>query len=136
MDWKQALRDERAVLKRIIALLLALASLAERACLRSHAVCSLMFWVLHPAAAAVLAYLDDRAEMPFRSGDVREELLAVALCFRELAFLLSHQARIGFSTKDASEINALPRDPSRILYAATVSARPDFMQPVMGLNTS
>lgn len=136
MDWRQALRDERATLKRIIALLLALADLAERSSLRSRAACALMVWILRPAAAAVLAYLDDRSEMPFRSGDVREDLLAMALCFRELALVLSQQAKIGFSTKDASEINVLPRDPSRILHAATVPARLSFAQPVMGLNTS
>ncbi len=134
MDWKQALKDERATLMRIIALLLALADLAERASLRSGAACGLMVWILHPAAATVLAYLDGRSEMPFRSGDVREDLLALALCFRQLALVLSHQASIGFSTKDTSEINALPRDTSRILHTATVAARLYFAQP--GLNTS
>lgn len=134
MDWKQALKDERAQLKRIIALLLALADLAERSSLRSRAACSLMFWVLRPAAAAVLTYLDDRTEMPVRSGDVRDDLLDVAFCFRELALVLSHQARVGFSTNDAREINVFPPDTSRIRHAATVPARLCFEQS--GFNTS
>ncbi len=136
MDWKQALRDERATLQRMIALLLALADLAERANRRSRAACALMLWILHPGAAAVLACLDDGADMTFHSGDVRDDLLAVESCFRAFALVLSRQARIGFSTKDAGGIKDLPRDPSGIPHAASVPARLCFAQPVMSLNTS
>lgn len=95
MDWKEAIKEERAALQRIIALLFALADLAELACSRSRAVCSFLFWLLHPAAIAAFAFVDLPRETA-RSGDVRADMLRLAASLREIASRLKARADLTF----------------------------------------
>ena len=51
MDWRRAMAEERATLQRIVAMLLALADLAERASRHSPAVPRFVLWLLLQAEA-------------------------------------------------------------------------------------
>lgn len=61
MHFSQAIDDNRKVLRRVVALLLSLADLAEEAAGRSQAVCYLVVWLLHPGEAIARKYLGDLA---------------------------------------------------------------------------
>lgn len=97
MDWKQAIREERAMLMRIVALLLALADLAELASRRSQAVCRLLLFIMRPAetAASTLSSCASGA-LPaiVSSGDARADLIQLAVRFRELARILGCWAEL------------------------------------------
>jgi hypothetical protein len=99
MDWKQAIRDERAMLMRIVALLLSLADLAEYACSRSPAVAGLLYFILRPAEMAVCEFAACPSDVPSapRTGGVRADLMMLALRLRCLACILQCQADIVFS---------------------------------------
>ena len=58
MDWKLAMREERAALKRIVALLFALADLAESAGRRSTLVRRFVIWVLRQAETVARDFVD------------------------------------------------------------------------------
>jgi len=89
MDWSLAIREERAVLKRIAALFYALAFLADSVHGRSCAVRGLVLWILRPAIAVALDYIADAG--PLDAALVRESRDSIAearrfsRCFRAAA---------------------------------------------------
>jgi len=90
MGWEM---DRKAV-RRIVARLLSLADLAERAGGRCHFVCCLVLWILRPAEAAAQDYLaeltgcDLAAQMPGRFEGAAEAM-RLAQSFRALAAALA-----------------------------------------------
>lgn len=68
MDWELAIKEEREVLKRIVALFYALAALTDSAAGRSRPVRCFVLWILRPAMAIALDYMAD-------AGPVQEALL-------------------------------------------------------------
>ena len=109
MDWKRAMEAERAALKRIVALLLALADLAERASGRSPAVRGFVLWLLLPAEALVRNLVTDApAPIPLRrAGTSPADARRLAQCFRGLAAALIDLFGQTFSCANGPEI--LPR---------------------------
>ena len=101
MDWKRAITEERAMLKRIVAALLALADLAEIAGGRSLVACRLMLLLLRPAEIAardfVLGASDAWPMEIVRSGDARADIMRLALRLRQLACLLLDEAEFALS---------------------------------------
>ena len=96
------MRDYHEMLRRIAAMLLALASLAERAAGRSRPVRWLVFWALHRAEAAASAFVaetDPLAPIAYpalQPGDGHHEAIRLAESFRALAaalLALAHQAQ-------------------------------------------
>lgn len=96
MDWKRAIGEERAALERIVALLLALADLAELACCRSASVGRLLLAILRPAEVAMRQFLDDEPAPAAtgRSGNTREELACLAARLRAFASILACWAKL------------------------------------------
>jgi hypothetical protein len=90
-------------LKRLAALLCALADLAERAAGRSRAVCWLVIWLLRPSEAVARAYLEGltpgvawpAAPEPLRPRDGAAEARRLAESLRTLAALLAALAAYG-----------------------------------------
>jgi hypothetical protein len=103
MDWKQAIEEERAALMRVVALLGALACLAELTASRSQAVRGFVLWVLRRAEAVARDFVaggpDTRvASMPVGPVGVRPaDAMRLALSFRALARQLKRQARRTFA---------------------------------------
>lgn len=94
MDWKQAIQAERVTLAHIIALLFALADLAELACARSQPVRSFVLWLLRPAEAAV-RHLVTGTPTPVhlrQPGSTPADAMRLARDFRDLARELEFQA--------------------------------------------
>lgn len=89
MDWKRAIGEERAALARIVALLLALADLADLACCRGASFGCLLLSILRPAEAAMRQFLDDEPDTSpaakGRSGYTCEELACLAARLRAFA---------------------------------------------------
>lgn len=114
MDWKRAVEEERAALMRIVALILALADLAELACKRSPAIRGFVLWLLRPVEPVLCAFVTaDAPPVPaFRSGDVRAELTHLAARFRQLAREVKRQARSIFSRRDRELGRKEPFPPS------------------------
>ena len=141
MDWKQAIREERAMLTRIVALLLALADLAELASCRSRAVCRWMLFILRPAetAAWTLAACPSGAlPAPVApSGDASADMMLLARRFRELARILDRQAQLAFSCRpeNGSRSAPSPVGPVWILRAAAVRIH-DVVRPAYVPDTS
>ena len=96
MDWKRAIGEERAALQRIVALLLALADLADLACCRGASVGRLLLAILRPAEAAMWQFLDDEPAPAAtgRSGDTCEELACLAARLRAFAAILACWAKL------------------------------------------
>jgi len=96
MDWKRAIGEERAALERIVALLLALADLAELACGRGASVGRLLLAILRPAEAAMCEFLDDEPATAAtdRSGNTSEELACLAARLRAFAAILACWAKL------------------------------------------
>lgn len=107
MDWSAAIEKNRETLKRIAALLLALADLAERAGARPRPVLCLVLWILRPAEAVAREFVIGAAhdlgaparlsslEMPMRAapdGARAAEALRLAVDFRMLAAALDDLA--------------------------------------------
>lgn len=90
MGWEM----DRKALRRIVARLLSLADLAERAGGRCRIVCCLVLWILRPAEAAAQDYLaeltgcDLPAQMPGRFEGAAEAM-RLAQSFRALAAALA-----------------------------------------------
>jgi hypothetical protein len=122
VDWKRAMEEERAMVMRIVALILALADLAELARNRSPAIRGFVFWILHRAESAVRAFVADPADAPpaplDRSGDVRVDLLRLASRLRALAREVKRQARSVLSLRDGE---AGPAEPSSLHRAGRTS---------------
>ena len=96
MDWTETTDENRKTLRRIVALLLALAGLAERASGRSGAVCLLVLWLLRPGEAIARDYVAGLVGnpggplAPIPSGcDAAAEAIRLAASFRSLAAALS-----------------------------------------------
>jgi len=100
MDWNDATDLNIKTLRRIVALLLALAGLAERASGRCHAVRWSVLWLLRPGEAIARDYVaaltrDAGLEIQFApdaiasSGNSAADATHLADCFRTLAALLS-----------------------------------------------
>lgn len=97
MDWNEANERERQTLQRIIALLVSLAVICERAALLPRPVRAFLLWLLRPAEAAVrvrvigddydiATHLDDL--ILFEAADSPDHARQLALRFRLLAQLL------------------------------------------------
>ena len=102
MDWTQAVEAERAALKRIIALLLALADLAERAGGRSRPVRSFVLWVLRHAETLARDRITS-TPTPIRlcrTGSP-DDAMRLAQDFRDLACELGSQAALAFDARDS-----------------------------------
>jgi hypothetical protein len=102
MDWRLAIKEEQAALKRIVALLLALANLAELAGRRSLAVRCFVLMVLRPAENAARNFVMGGPEMPASvpvgpAGGSLAEAARLARNFRDLACELDRQATLAFA---------------------------------------
>jgi hypothetical protein len=141
VDWQQAIREERAMLTRIVALLLALADLAELASCRSRVVCRWMLFILQPAetAAWTLAACPPGAwpEPIVPSADVSADMMRLALRFRELALILDGQAELAFSCRaeNGNPSDSSPEGAAWILRAAAIEVL-DAVRPVHAPDTS
>ena len=106
MDWKLAMKEERAALKRIVALLFALADLAEFAGRRSPLVRRFVIWVLRQAETVARDFVIGEPEMPTSSmpagpaDDSPAEAMRLAQSFRDLARELDRQAKFAFAIQD------------------------------------
>lgn len=102
MDWKVAIETERAALKRIVALLFALADLAELACSRSQAVRGFVLWILLPAEAVARNLVTGTpAPVSFcQAGNSAADAMRLAQNFRDLACELDCQAALAFAVDD------------------------------------
>ena len=102
MRYRQTIDENQKALRRIVAVLLALAGLLDRAAGRSRAVCFLVVWLLRPGEAVAMAYLDGlapgaaglAAPEPLRPGAPEScygaaEALRLAASFRALAAALA-----------------------------------------------
>lgn len=101
MRHHQTIDENQKALRRIVAVLLALAGLLDRAAGRSRAVCFLVVWLLRPGEAVAMAYLDGlapgaaclAAPEPLRPDAAQSygaaEALRLAASFRALAAALS-----------------------------------------------
>ena len=104
MDWKRAMEEERAALGRIVALLCALADLAERASGRSPAVRSLVLWFLRHAETAARDFVAGGPDAPSASMPIvpasagpRDDMgdaVRLAISLRALARQLDRQASL------------------------------------------
>lgn len=100
MDWNGVIKEERAALMRTVALLFALAGLAELAASRSPAMRGFVLWILRRAEAAARDFVaggpDTRlAPMPVRpAGAHPADAMRLAASLRALARQLEHQARL------------------------------------------
>ena len=110
MDWKLAMKEERAALKRIVALLFALADLAESAGRRSSLVRRFVIWVLRQAETVGRDIIIGAAEaqsslMPASpASDSPAEAMRLAQSFRDLAGELDLQSKFVFAIQhDAGE---------------------------------
>jgi hypothetical protein len=105
MDWKLAMQEERAVLKRIIALLFALADLAESACNHSPIVRRFVIWILRAAETVAREFVVGEPEAPALmpvspASDSPAEAMRLAYSFRDLAHMLDLQAKLAFAVRD------------------------------------
>ena len=103
MDWKRAMKEERAALMRIVALLNALAGLAERAASRSPAMRGFVLWVLRHAEAVARDFVAGGPDALIASlrvepaGARPADAMRLAASLRALARQLARQARQMFS---------------------------------------
>lgn len=124
MDWKQAIREERTMLKSIVALLLSLADLADLASQRSLVVCRLLLLLLRPAEIAVRECIVGASDpWPMDvvgSGDARADMVHLAMRLRELACLFQYEEELVLSCRPRADIRSLrsPRAIGLIMRAA------------------
>jgi len=141
MDWNEAGEENRKALRRIVALLLSLAGLAECAAGRSRAVCGLVLWLLRPAEEIARNYVADLtgsmcappipAAIPIED-DSREGAMRLALSFRTLAAILAaltpvEAGRAGarilcFLARSLADALPAPGDCSGILAAERIDS--------------
>lgn len=95
MDWNTAIETNREALRRIMAVLVALAVLAERAGSRSLSVRWLTLSILRSAEAVAREFVVETTrtpqlsiEGPLEIRNTREDALLLASCFRALAAAL------------------------------------------------
>jgi hypothetical protein len=100
MDWNEAMEQERAALMRIVALLCALAGLAECAATRSPAMRGFVLWILRRAEAAARDFVTggqdgQNASLPVvQAGGRPADAMRLAASLRQLARQLERQARL------------------------------------------
>ena len=100
MQWKQAIEEERAVIGRIVALLVALAGLAELAAGRSAVVRGFVLWLLRHAEAVARDFVEGGEDAPLvalpmlPAGNGPADALRLAASLRALARQLERQARL------------------------------------------
>jgi hypothetical protein len=114
VDWKLAIDEERAALTRIVALLFALADLAESASHRCRLVRSFVLWLLRPAESLawdfVIGTEPPAALMPIGPvGGDPADAMRLAESFRDLACELECQASLAFAIQDGAGRGGLPR---------------------------
>lgn len=125
MDWKLAMEAERATLKSVVALLFALADLAELASGRSRAVRGFVLWILRRAenAARNLVTGAPQPAVFCQLGNSSAEAMRLAEDFRELARELDCQIALAFAICDD---DLRPNDEARfgagVLNVTTVFA--------------
>jgi hypothetical protein len=130
MDWKRAIEEERAALGRIVALLRALAGLAERAAVSSAIVRCLVLWFLRRAEAVARDFVTGSPDEPCTSmppaGAGPQEALRLALRFRTLARHLDRQARrlaaMAERVRDKAATAQTPRIPALLAHMARLAA--------------
>jgi hypothetical protein len=112
-------QDDEKIFRRIAAMLLALAELAERAGTRCAAVRCLVFWFLRPAEAVARDYAVEAAALllgrhfVLHANDTPDEAARLAQAFRALASLfntLAHRARFAPRAHETS----VPGNPARL----------------------
>jgi hypothetical protein len=114
VDWKLAIKEERAALMRLVALLFALADLAESASRRCRLVRRFVLWLLRPAESLAREFVVG-AESPAAlisigsAGDGPADAMRLAENFRDLACELEFQARLAFAVRDCAGQGGLPR---------------------------
>lgn len=112
MDWNRAIGEERAALERMIALLLALADLAELARCRGASAGRLLLSILRPAEAAIREFLDGESDTTpataGRSGEIGEELACLAARLRHIAAILACWARLACPSSSRRCKSSLP----------------------------
>lgn len=134
MRHHQTIEENRKQLRRIAAMLAALAGLAERAAGRSRAICFLVLWLLSPAETAARNYLEGLAPgaarlpapQPLGRNAGAAEALRLANGFRALAAILAALAgerlawRAGPAMRPRAGHLAPPLRPVRPAVAAAV----------------
>lgn len=114
MDWKLAMEEERAMLKRIVALLFALADLAESASGRSRPVRAFVLWLLRPAEAVARDFIIGSEMSPTLmpvspTGDGPADALRLAQSFHDLACELECQASLALAIQEDVSQTGLER---------------------------
>lgn len=115
VDWKLAIKEERAALMRIVALLCSLADLAESAGRRCRPVRGFVLWLLRPAESLARDFVMGEQDAPPVSmpvgpaGGSRADAMRLAENFRHLACELECQARLTFAIRDGAGQGGLPR---------------------------
>jgi len=102
VDWKLAMEEERAALKRLVALLLALANLVDCASRRPALVRKFVFWILHHAEGVAWDFVVGESVPPAvmpGCGDSPAEAARLARSFRALARELDRQTRWFFAAQ-------------------------------------
>ena len=128
MDWKRAMEEERAALKRIVALLFALAGLADLACGRSRAVRGFVLWLLRQAEIVAQDFVGGVPDAPPAStqlgpaGSSRTEAMRLAESFRALTRQLDRQARLAFRGADRGDTGPLSFGPAMLGLLDVLSA--------------
>jgi len=147
MDWKRAIEEERAALGRIVALLFALAGLAERAAGRSPVVRAMVLWVLRHAEMIARDFVTGDsdalpASMPNApAGGAAADAMRLAMRFRALARQLDAEARLLAAPRreDGGGIEPLPSGRSRSIrraLSALAALACRAAQPVRAPDTS
>jgi hypothetical protein len=113
VDWKLAIKEERAALMRIVALIFALADLAESASRRCRLVRRFVLWLLRPAESLARDFVvgagPPAALVPIGpAGDGPADAMRLAENFRDLACELDYQARLAFAIQDGAGQDGLP----------------------------
>lgn len=129
MDWKLANEEERAVLKRIVALLLSLAEMAVQAGTRAVPIRVFVLWlVLRAEAAARSLVTTAPAPCPFHhAGASRADAMRLARRLRNLARALDRQATaIGPYDGDAEPAPADFRRTGESARTPGLTGRPAF----------
>lgn len=129
MRFPPTIAENSKRLRRLAALLCALADLVERAADRSHAVCWFVLWLIRPAEAVARGYVDAIApgvalpEAPLRAAGAAAEARRLAQTLRHLAATLAALADRCRRPRPAA--NRLPAAPARPPLAIALAARLD-----------
>ncbi len=132
MHHHQTIDANGKMLRRIAALLLALAGLAERAAGGSRLICLFVTWLLRPGEAIALAYLEDlmgapglAEPLPLGHDDAAADALRLAERFRSLAAAFATLAEDARASWQAERANRL-----YVLLSALAAQAPRAADPV------